>query len=143
MASSKVIKYAPNVDFQMESVDLTKINLVGNFAYPDGFPEYRDVVKFLLNCFLTTTFTMTPSIIYHDYLREFWCTAVVENPDATKEAKIKFSVKNGTKFLTLDYKTFVKAQALTMLRPLQPNPLKRMLGNSSRNLGPMINNILM
>jgi hypothetical protein len=47
MASSKVIKYAPNVDFQMEIVDLTKNNVVGNFAYPEGFPEYRDVVKFL------------------------------------------------------------------------------------------------
>ena len=102
MASSKVIKYAPNVDFQLESVDLTKNNVVGNFAYPEGFPEYRDVVKFLQNCFLTTTFTKTPSVIYHDYLREFWCTAVVENPDAPKEAKIRFSVKNGTKFLTLN-----------------------------------------
>jgi hypothetical protein len=60
MASSRVIKYAPNVDFQMESVDLIKNNVVGNFAYPEGFPEYRDVVKFLLNCFLTTTFTKTP-----------------------------------------------------------------------------------
>ena len=39
MDSSKVIKYAPNVDFQMESVDLTKNNVVGNFAYPEGFPD--------------------------------------------------------------------------------------------------------
>ena len=69
-------------------------------------------MKFLQNCFLTTSFTKTPSGIYHDYLREFWCTAVVENPDAPKEANIRFSVKNGTKFLTLDYKTFVKATGL-------------------------------
>ena len=62
MASSKVIKYAPNVYFQMESVELTKNNVVGNFAYPQGFPEYRDVVKFLQNCFLTTTFTKTPPL---------------------------------------------------------------------------------
>ena len=131
MASSKVIKYAPNVDFQMESVDLTKNNVVGNFAYPAGYPEYRDVVKFLQNCFLTTSFTKTPSVIYHDYLREFWCTAVVENPDAPKEAKIKFTVKNGTKSLILDYKTFVKATGLnytqTFIAPPSDKDVKEVL----------------
>ena len=112
MASSKAITYAPNVDFTMESVDLTKNNVVGNFAYPEGFPNYRDVVKYLQNCFLSTAFTKTPSIIYHEYLREFWCTTVVVNPDVPKNATIKFTVKHGTKPLMLNYKTFVKATCL-------------------------------
>ena len=112
MASSKVITYAPNVEFQMESVDLTKNNVVGNFAYPEGFPTYRDVVKYLQNCFLTTTFTKNPSVIYHDILREFWCNAVVTKPDVAKDATIKFSVYNGKKTFTLTYKTFLKATGL-------------------------------
>lgn len=92
MASSKAITYAPNVEFQVESVDMTKNNVVGNFVYPEGFPAYKGVVKFLQNCFLTTAFTKTPSVIYHDLLREFWCTSRVEKPDVTKEAIIKFPV---------------------------------------------------
>ena len=60
MASSKAVTYAPNVEFQIEGVDLTKNNVVGNFSYPEGFPEYRDVVKYLQNCFLTTAFTKPP-----------------------------------------------------------------------------------
>lgn len=136
MASSKLIKYAPNVDFQMESVDLTKNNVVGNFAYPEGFPEYREVVKFLQNCFLTTTFTKTPSVIYPEYLREFWCTAVVESPDVPKEAKIKFTVKNGTKSLTLDYKTFAKATGLDYTQTFVVPPSDKDVKEVLLTLGP-------
>lgn len=120
----------------MESVDLTKNNVVGNFAYPEGFPAYRDVVKFLQNCFLTTTFTKTPSVIYHDYLREFWCSAVVENPDAPKEAKMKFSVKNGTKSLILDYKTFVKATGLDYTETFVAPPTEEEVKQLLLELGP-------
>ena len=60
MASSKAVTYAPNVEFQIEGVDLTKNNVVRNFSFPEGFPEYREVVKFLQNYFLTTEFTITP-----------------------------------------------------------------------------------
>ena len=136
MASSRVIQYAPNVDFQVESVDLTKNNVVGNFAYPQGFPEYRDVVKYLQSCFLTTKFTKTPSVIYHDYLREFWCTAVVGNPDAPKEAKIRFSIKNGTKFLTLNYKTFVKAIGLDYAETFTAQPTEEDVRAILLELGP-------
>jgi hypothetical protein len=66
MAFSKAVTYAPNVEFQIEGVDLPKINVVGNFSYPEGFPEYREVVKYIQNCFLTTAFINPPSIIYHD-----------------------------------------------------------------------------
>ena len=120
MATSKAITYAPNVKFQMESVDLTKNNVVGNFAYPEGFPAYRDVVKYLENCFLTTAFKKTPPIIYHDFLREFWCTAVVTKPDVAKEATIQFSVFNGKKNLTLNYKTFLKATSLDYTENFAP-----------------------
>lgn len=57
MPSSKVDPYAPNVEFQIESVDMAKNNVVGNFAYPKTFPAYTDVVKYLQNCFLATAFT--------------------------------------------------------------------------------------
>lgn len=112
MASSKVITYASNVEFRIESVDMSKNNVVGNFAYPEGFPGYKGVVKYLQNCFLTIAFTKTPSIIFPDLLREFWCIAVVTKLDVTKEATIQFTVFNGKKTLTLNYKTFVKAAGL-------------------------------
>lgn len=93
-------------------------------------------MKYLQNCFLTTTFTKPPSVIYHDYLREFWCTAVVENPDAPKEAKIRFSVKNGTMFLTLDYKTFVKATGLDYTETFTAQPTEKEVNEILLELGP-------
>ncbi|GJT57230.1 reverse transcriptase domain-containing protein [Tanacetum coccineum] len=54
-------------------------------------------------------------------LREFWCTAVATHPNPPaddfkvlhlKEYQIKFSVMNGKKPLTLDYKTFVESTGL-------------------------------
>nr|GEU39361.1 hypothetical protein [Tanacetum cinerariifolium] len=52
---------------------------------------------------------------------EFWCTAIAYDPNPhadksearhLKEYKIKFTVKNGKKPLTLDYKTFVETTGL-------------------------------
>nr|GEV12173.1 retrovirus-related Pol polyprotein from transposon TNT 1-94 [Tanacetum cinerariifolium] len=61
----------------------------------------------------------TPSLVmYTNLLKEFWCNVVVYDPKPPtdksiacplKEFKIKFSMMNGKKPLTLDYKTFVKA----------------------------------
>ena len=102
MATSKAITYIPNVKFKLESLDMTKNNDVWNFAYPENFPIYKDMVKYLQNCFLSTTFNKTPSVIYNDYLRDFWCTAVVTNPDVTKDSIINFTVKNGRKTLSFD-----------------------------------------
>lgn len=101
---------------------MTKNNVVGNFPYPEGFLAYKGVVKYLQNCFLTTAFTKTPSVIYHDLLREFWCTFVVEKPDVTKDAIIKFSVLNGKKTLSLNYKTFIKATGLDFSETFETQP---------------------
>ena len=69
-------------------------------------------------------------------MREFWCTAVVENPDAPKEAKIRFSVKNRTKFLTLDYKTFVKATGLDYAETFVAQPTEEDVRQLLLELGP-------
>ncbi|GKB47347.1 hypothetical protein Tco_0898100 [Tanacetum coccineum] len=59
-----------------------------------------------------------PSVLYQNFLREFWCTAIAYDPilpeddseeRPLKEYKIKFTVMNGNKSLTLDFKTFVEA----------------------------------
>ena len=60
MASSKAMTYATNVDFTLEGVDLTKNNVVGNFSYPQKFHAYKNVMKYLQNCFLAKAFTKTP-----------------------------------------------------------------------------------
>ena len=61
---------------------------------------------------------------------------MVENPDAPKEAKIRFSVKNGTKFLTLDYKTFVKATGLDFAETFAKPPTEEDVKELLLTLGP-------
>nr|GEY29859.1 hypothetical protein [Tanacetum cinerariifolium] len=60
-------------------------------------------------------------VLYQNYFREFWCTAIVEdlNPlednyevRPLKEFIINFIVKNGKKSLALDFKTFVESTGL-------------------------------
>ncbi|GKD24083.1 hypothetical protein Tco_1225786 [Tanacetum coccineum] len=66
-------------------------------------------------------FTKTPSVVYHNFLREFLCTAIAYDPNPPadifevrplKEFLIKFLVMNGKKPLILDYKTFVESAGL-------------------------------
>ncbi|GJY21730.1 hypothetical protein Tco_0394296 [Tanacetum coccineum] len=60
-------------------------------------------------------------MLYQNFLREFWCTVIVSDlhpPIDSFEARppkefiIKFSVMNGKKPLTLDYKTFCESTGL-------------------------------
>ncbi|GJR32155.1 hypothetical protein Tco_1108387 [Tanacetum coccineum] len=63
----------------------------------------------------------TPSVLYQNYLRELWCTVVVEDLNLStddskarslKEFIIKFTVKSDQTPLTLDYKTFYETTGL-------------------------------
>ncbi|GJR78264.1 hypothetical protein Tco_0149049 [Tanacetum coccineum] len=74
-----------------------------------------------MNYPLVEAFTKTPSVLYQNFLKEFWCTTVVEDPNPLeddsevrplKEFVIKFIVMNGKKPLTLDYKTFCESTGL-------------------------------
>ncbi|GJY85484.1 hypothetical protein Tco_0499510 [Tanacetum coccineum] len=88
---------------------------------PETTPAYHEICKYLMNCPLAKDFTKTPSMVYQNLLMEFGCTAVATQPNlptddsevlSLKEYKIKFLVMNGTKPLTLDYKTFVESTGL-------------------------------
>ncbi|GKA69051.1 hypothetical protein Tco_0775115 [Tanacetum coccineum] len=68
-----------------------------------------------------TAFTKCPSVLYQNFLREFWYTAIAydlnpstdENkPRPLKEFLIKFTVMNGKKLLTLDFNTFTTSIGL-------------------------------
>ncbi|GJX93371.1 hypothetical protein Tco_0347957 [Tanacetum coccineum] len=74
-----------------------------------------------MNYLLAKAFTKTPSVLYQNFLREFWCTAITYEPSPPsddsiarllKEYLIKFLVINGKKPLTLDFKTFVEFTGL-------------------------------
>ncbi|GJY38547.1 retrovirus-related pol polyprotein from transposon TNT 1-94 [Tanacetum coccineum] len=89
--------------------------------YPQSALAYKEICKFLMNCPLVEDFTRTPSLIYQNFLKEFRCTAIAYDPNLPandsevrllKEFKIKFSVMNGKKPLTLDFKTFTKSTGL-------------------------------
>ncbi|GKC25443.1 hypothetical protein Tco_1027593 [Tanacetum coccineum] len=113
MAATQAMIYAPQYgDMTVESVQFQSNNFVGNFSYPQSVRAYKEICEFLMNCPLTVAFTKTPLTLYQNYLREFWCTVVVEDPNPPeddyevrpfKEFIIKFTVKNDKKPLTLDY----------------------------------------
>ncbi|GKA06916.1 hypothetical protein Tco_0686140 [Tanacetum coccineum] len=74
-----------------------------------------------MNCPLAEAFTKSPSVVYQNLLKKFWCTAIAYhlNPltndseaHPLKEYLIKFLVMNGKKPLTLDFKTFTESTGL-------------------------------
>ncbi|GKE05084.1 hypothetical protein Tco_1397102 [Tanacetum coccineum] len=88
---------------------------------PQTAPAYKDICKFLMNYPLAEAFTKTSSVVYQNFLREFWCTVIAYDPNppindsealSLKEYLIKFSVMNGKKPLILNYKTFVESIGL-------------------------------
>ncbi|GJS42948.1 hypothetical protein Tco_0567991 [Tanacetum coccineum] len=89
--------------------------------YPQTAPTYKDICKFLMNCPLAKAFTKTHSVVYQNFLKVFWCTAIAYDPNLPindskahplNEYLIKFSVMNNKKPLILDFKTFVESTGL-------------------------------
>nr|GEX30689.1 cytochrome P450 [Tanacetum cinerariifolium] len=79
---------------------------------------YHDICKYLMNCLLSYAFTKTPSVVYQNFLKEFWCTTIAYDPNPPtndsearplKEYMIKFSEMNGKNPLVLVYKTFIES----------------------------------
>ncbi|GKC31173.1 hypothetical protein Tco_1038467 [Tanacetum coccineum] len=122
MAEQKKIVYASQWNnMTVDNVTFQTNNGVGNFNYPPNVPAHKPIMKFLLNCPLNKAFTNCPSVLYQNYLREFWSTAVAYDPfpsiDETEECPlreflIKFSVLNGQRPLTLDFNTFCSSTGL-------------------------------
>ncbi|GJZ82248.1 hypothetical protein Tco_0647421 [Tanacetum coccineum] len=122
MAANQEIEYAPQCgNLTIEFVVFHSNNFVGNFNYPQSAPTYKQIYKFLMNCPLAGAFTKTPSVLYQNFFREFWCTTIAYDPNLLsnnfearplKEYKIKFTVMNGNNPLTLDFKTFVETTSL-------------------------------
>ncbi|GJT83920.1 hypothetical protein Tco_1058262 [Tanacetum coccineum] len=122
MASNQAIKYAPQYgDITVDSFVFHNKNVVGIFGYPENAPAYHDICKYLMNCPLAEAFTKSPLVVYQNLLREFWCIAIAShlNPPTDdsearplKEYLIKFSVMNGKKPLTIDFKAFTVSTGL-------------------------------
>ncbi|GJR13513.1 hypothetical protein Tco_0796165 [Tanacetum coccineum] len=114
--------YAPQWNnMTMDDVVFQTNNVVGNFNYPPNVPDYKPIMKFLLNCPLNKAFTSYPSVVYQNFLREFWSTADAFDPFPStdepekcpfREFLIKFSDLNGQRPLTLDFKTFCSTTGL-------------------------------
>ncbi|GJT22342.1 hypothetical protein Tco_0892279 [Tanacetum coccineum] len=122
MAANQAIEYAHQCgDLTVESLDFHNNNVVGIFNYPQTTSSYHDICKYLMNCPLVEAFTKTPLVVYQNFLREFWCTAIAYDPNPPennsearplKEYLIKLLVMNGKKPLILDYKTFFESTRL-------------------------------
>ncbi|GJY60571.1 retrovirus-related pol polyprotein from transposon TNT 1-94 [Tanacetum coccineum] len=68
-------------------------------CYPETTTAYHKTCKYLMNCPLAEAFKKTPSVVYQNLLREFWCIAIATHPKSPtddsevhplKEYKIKF-----------------------------------------------------
>ncbi|GKC79428.1 hypothetical protein Tco_1130202 [Tanacetum coccineum] len=126
MASNQAIKYAPQYgDITVDSFVFHNKNVVGIFGYPENAPAYHDICKYLMNCPLAEAFTKSPLVVYQNLLREFWCIAIASHPNPhtddsearpLKEYLIKFSVMNGKKPLTFDFKTFTESIRLNYVK---------------------------
>ncbi|GKC53147.1 hypothetical protein Tco_1075892 [Tanacetum coccineum] len=122
MAEQQTIKYAPQWNnMTVDNVTFQTNNVVGNFNYRPNVPAYKPIMKCLLNCPLRKAFTNCPSVVYQNFLREFWSTAIAYDPspltDETEqrplmEFLIKFSVLNGQRPLTFDFNTFCSSTGL-------------------------------
>ncbi|GJY76832.1 hypothetical protein Tco_0481948 [Tanacetum coccineum] len=81
MAEQQTIKYAPQwTNMTVDNVIFQTNNVVGNFNYPPNVPAYKPIMKFLRNCPLYNAFTNCPSVVYQNFLREFWSTVVAFDP---------------------------------------------------------------
>ncbi|GJT17411.1 hypothetical protein Tco_0876117 [Tanacetum coccineum] len=131
----------------VDNVTFQTNNVVGNFNYPPNVPAYKPIMKFLLNCPLKKAFTNCPSVVYQNFLREFWSTVVAYDPfssiDETeqrplREFLIKFSILNGQRPLNLNFNTFCSSTGLDynngkyVAHPT-PKAVKKELGKISIN----------
>ena len=105
MARTQSLQFAPQWVGDLTNVEFKKNNVIGNFEYPENVPTYKDIVKFLFNCPLKTAFVKCPSVLYQNYLREFWATAKAFDPTPytdennlrpLREYLIKFSLNGGS-----------------------------------------------
>ncbi|GJW89167.1 hypothetical protein Tco_0164507 [Tanacetum coccineum] len=122
MAEQQTIKYAPQWNnMTVDNVTFQTNNVVGNFNYLPNVPAYKPIINFLLNCPLKKAFTNCPSVVYQNFLMEFWSIVVAYDPfpstDETeqcllREFLIKFLVLNGQRPLTLDFNTFCLSTGL-------------------------------
>nr|GEV70903.1 hypothetical protein [Tanacetum cinerariifolium] len=148
MAEQQTIKYAPYWNnMTVDNVTFQTNNVVGNFNYPSNVSAYKPIMKFLLNFPLNKAFTNCPSVVYQNYLREFWSIDVAYEPCPSKnknekrplrEFLIKFLVLNGERPLTLDFNTFFSSTGLDynngkyVAHPT-PETVKRELGKIAIN----------
>ncbi|GJU54145.1 hypothetical protein Tco_1227859 [Tanacetum coccineum] len=122
MAEKQTIRYDPQWNNMIvDDVVSQTNNVVGNFNYPPNVPAYKPIMKFLLNYPLNKAFTNCPSVVYQNFLREYWSTVVAFDPFPStdepekcplREFLIKFSVLNGQRPLTFDFKTFCSTTRL-------------------------------
>ncbi|GJT45284.1 hypothetical protein Tco_0953999 [Tanacetum coccineum] len=104
MVEQQTIKYALQWNnMTVDNVTFHTNNVMGNFNYPPNVPVYKPIIKFMLNCPLRKAITNCSSVVYQNFLREFWSTTVAYDPfpstDETeqrplREFLIKFSVLN-------------------------------------------------
>ncbi|GJU49365.1 hypothetical protein Tco_1218920 [Tanacetum coccineum] len=105
MTERQTIKYAPQWNnMTVDNVTFQTNNVVGNFNYPPNVPAYKPIIFFLLNCPLKKEFTNCPSVVYQNFLREFWSTAVAHDPfPSTDETEHAHSGNSSSKRIGQNY----------------------------------------
>ncbi|GJS31590.1 hypothetical protein Tco_0492210 [Tanacetum coccineum] len=124
MEANQAIEYAHKCgNLTVESLVFHNNNVVGISAIPQPPQPTKKLCKFFAKLsFKLEAITRTPSVIYQNFLREFWCTAIAYDPNlpandskfwpSHKEYKIKYTEMNGKRPLTLEFKNFVESTGL-------------------------------
>ncbi|GJW00693.1 hypothetical protein Tco_1555944 [Tanacetum coccineum] len=147
MTEEQAIVYAPQWgNMTVDNVTFQTNNVIGNFNYPSNVPAYHPIIIFLMNYPLKLAFTKIPSVLYQNFLREFWSTAIAYDPNLTtndsvvrllREFLIMFLVMNNQSF-TLDFNTFRSSSGLDynkgkyVAHPT-PETIKSVLGKIATN----------
>ncbi|GJW82748.1 retrovirus-related pol polyprotein from transposon TNT 1-94 [Tanacetum coccineum] len=119
-AESSTITYtpAPNVAFECEKGVIAFNNEIALLEHKN--PLYRTMLKFLSNCYVSTTLTKQPSTHHLKYLREFWSSAEVDAATNT----ITFTLSCSSKPLSFYFCDFSTINGLKYSENYEALPLK-------------------
>ncbi|GJT08721.1 hypothetical protein Tco_0843183 [Tanacetum coccineum] len=111
---SQKLPPSSKVNFKCEDGIISFNNAVALLEHLNEF--YRPMLSFLSNCCISKALTLQPSVIYVEYLKEFWYTAKVD--EATKT--ITFSLSWCDKSLTFTQDKFISAIGLPICKDVVP-----------------------
>ncbi|GKE63401.1 hypothetical protein Tco_1513768 [Tanacetum coccineum] len=126
---SQQLSPSSKVNFKCEEGIIAFNNVVALFEHPNEL--YRPMLSFLLNCCISKALTLQPSVMYVEYLKEFWYTAEVDELTKT----ITFSLSWWDKSPSFTQEEFISAIGLPICKDVIHIPPKKTVRAGLATLG--------